>query len=144
MMFIGDYSGKIDAKGRLIIPSQFRKNWEGEEAFVVKQNIYDKALDLYPANAWKEEVARFTEKLNPYNRAHAALIREYYRGTAEVFFDNSGRVLIPKRLLDFVGITKEVIVVGVGEKIMIWDKQEYEKSAMTQDSFEDLVAKELG
>lgn len=143
-MFIGDYTGKIDAKGRLIVPSQFRKYCQEDETFVVKQNIYDKALDLYSGKAWKEEVTRFTEKLNPYNRAHAVLLREYYRGTAEVCLDGSGRILIPKRLLEFAGIAKMVIIAGVGEKIVIWGEESYRATEMTQEDFEDLVAKELG
>ncbi|PVX50935.1 division/cell wall cluster transcriptional repressor MraZ [Balneicella halophila] len=143
-MFIGDYTGKVDAKGRMIIPSQFRKNCNEGETFVVKQSIYDKSLDLFPAEAWKEEVARFTEKLNRYNRYHDKLIREYYRGTAEVSLDSSGRILLSQRLLDYAGIIKEVVVAGVGEKIVIWDKQSYDATEMTQEEFEDLIAKELG
>lgn len=143
-MFIGDYTGKIDAKGRMIVPSQFRRHCEETETFVVKQNIYDKALDLYSGKAWKEELARFTEKLNPYNRSHAALLREYYRGTAEVGLDSSGRILIPKRLLGFAGITKTVIVAGAGDRIVIWDEAAYQATEMTQETFENLVAKELG
>lgn len=143
-MFVGDYAGKIDAKGRMIVPSQFRKNCEEGASFVLKQNVYDKALDLYPGKSWKEEVARFTENLNSYNRTHAKLIREYYRGTAEVTLDGSGRILLPKRLLDFAGITKAVIVAGVGEKMTIWDEQAYDATAMEQEDFEELVAKTLG
>lgn len=143
-MLIGDYTGKIDAKGRMIVPSQFRKNCEEDETFVVKRNIYDKALDLYPGKAWKEEVVRFTEKLNPYNRTHAALLREYYRGTAEVVLDASGRILLPKRLLEFAGITKAVVIAGAGDKMVIWDEEAYRATTMTQEAFEDLVAKELG
>lgn len=143
-MLIGDYTGKIDAKGRMIVPSQFRKNCAEDEIFVLKRNVYDKALDLYPAVAWKEEVARFSEKLNPYNRTHAALLREYYRGTAEVVLDGSGRILLPKRLLEFAGITKSVVVAGAGDKMVIWDEEAYEAATMPQDVFEDLVAKELG
>ncbi len=104
-MFVGDYSGKIDVKGRMIIPSQFRKNCVGVEQFVVKRSIYDKvkrsiydkALDVFPVTTWDEEVARLRERLNPYNPKHSALLREFYRGTAEVALDSAGRVLLPKR-----------------------------------------------
>lgn len=142
-MFVGDYTGKIDAKGRMIVPSQFRKYCDEGETFVVKQSIYDKALDLYAGQDWKEEVCRFTEKLNRYNPTHSALLREYYRGTAEVVLDGSGRILIPKRLLDFAGISKAVVVAGAGDKMVIWDEQTYKATEMTQEAFEDLVAKEL-
>ncbi len=143
-MFVGDYSGKIDAKGRMIIPSQFRKNCAGVESFVIKKNIYDKALDVFPVTTWNEEVSRFRERLNPYNPKHAALLREFYRGTAEVSLDGSGRVLIPRRLLDFVNISKSVVIVGVGEKMVIWDEEIYESTQMSQGDFEKLVAEELG
>ncbi len=144
VMFVGDYLGKIDAKSRLIIPSQFRKNCEGEDTFVVKRNIYDKALDVFPAKTWGEEVARFRERLNAYNPKHSALLREFYRGTAELTLDGAGRILMPKRLLESVGISKSVVVVGVGEKMVIWDEETYENSAMSQDDFEKLVMEELG
>ncbi len=143
-MFVGDYSGKIDAKGRVIIPSQFRKNCGGVEQFVVKRSIYDKALDVFPVTTWNEEVARLREKLNPYNPKHSALLREFYRGTAEVALDSAGRVLLPKRLLESVGISRSVVIVGVGEKMVIWDENIYEQSMMSQEDFEKLVTEELG
>lgn len=143
-MFIGDYTGNVDAKARVIIPSQFRKNCKGTELFVIKRNVYEKALDLYPLEAWKEEVARFTAKLNPYNRLHTTLIREFYRGVAEVSLDSSGRILLPKRLMEYASIEKKVIVAGVGDKITIWDEATYEAQELSQDAFEDLLSKELG
>lgn len=143
-MFIGDYTGKVDAKARIIIPSQFRKNCKGTESFVIKRNVYEKALDLYPLEAWKEEVTRFTAKLNSYNRLHTTLIHEFYRGVAEVSLDASGRILLPKRLMEYASIKKEVIMVGVGDKIIIWDEAIYEAQELSQDAFEDLLSKELG
>ncbi len=143
-MFVGDYSGKIDAKGRMIIPSQFRKNCLEEVSFILKRSIYDKSLDLYTGEAWKAEAKRLGEMLNSYNREHAALLREYYRGAVELNLDASGRILLPKRLLDFAEITKEVVIVGVGEKMVVWSEQNYESIAVAQGDFEELVGKILG
>ncbi len=92
----------------------------------------------------QKEAKRFSEMLNPYNREHAALLREYYRGAVELTLDASGRVLLPKRLLDFAEITKEIVIVGVGERMVVWSEQNYEAVAVAQDNFEDLVSKVLG
>lgn len=143
-MFIGDYSGKIDAKGRVIIPAQFRRNCEGGERFVLKRNVYDKALDLYLYRAWVEELERFQSRLNPYNRMHNTLLREYCRGTAEVALDASGRILLPKKLLAYAEVEREVVIAGLGDKMVVWSEAVYEKMALSQDEFEENFAKTLG
>ncbi len=143
-MFVGEYSVKIDAKSRLLIPSQFRRNCGGEEMFVVKKSLYDTALDVFPATEWKTEVERFKEQLKSFNPKHLAMLREFYRGTAELSLDNTGRILMPKRLLEAVGISKAVVLVGQGDKMVIWDEETYENSAMSQEDFEKLVMEELG
>lgn len=143
-MFIGDYSGKVDVKGRMIIPSQFRKNCKGGERFVLKQNVFSQALDLYPYEEWAEELVRFKERLNFYNPAHSKLLIEYCRGVAEILLDKSGRILLPKRMVEYAGIEKCVVVVGAVEKIMIWDEKTYEAEQLSQTDFENLLVKTLG
>lgn len=143
-MFIGDYNGNMDAKGRLIIPSQFRKNCEGELRFILKKNIYDQALDLYPYKSWINEMETFRSKLNLYDKTHNTLLREYCRGTAEVSIDRSGRILLPKTLIEYAQIDKKVIIAGAGDKIVIWSKVIYESVALPQNDFEEILAKTLG
>lgn len=143
-MFIGDYNGNMDTKGRLIIPSQFRKNCEGELRFILKKNIYDQALDLYPYKSWINEMETFRSKLNLYDKTHNILLREYCRGTAEVSIDRTGRILLPKNLIEYAQIDKKVIIAGAGDKIVIWSKFIYESVALPQNDFEEILAKTLG
>ncbi len=143
-MFVGDYTGKIDGKGRLLIPAQLRKNCVGVEGFVVKKSFYSNSLELFPFEAWKKEVEEIKAKINRRNPQEGALLREIYRGIVEVAFDSAGRVLLPKHLLDKVKIEKSVAVVGVDDRIEIWDEGEYERAAFSQEELEKLLAEKLG
>lgn len=127
--FIGDYTCKIDEKGRTMLPAAFKKAMpvEARDTFVVKKDIYEKCLVLYPINEWESQVAIIRSRLNPYNKEHNAFLRNYYKGTAEVMLDATNRLLIPKRLLDEAGITKEAVLAGQDGKIEVWAKDAYEQ-----------------
>ncbi len=146
LSFIGDYTCKIDTKGRLVLPASLRKVLlaEGTSMLVVKKNVYEKCLDLFAQSEWEEQIARVKKRLNPYNREHAVLLREFFRGTAEVSMDSNGRLLLPKRLLDSVAITKEVVVAGQGGKMEIWDLDEYNKGALDEEAFMNTTSTILG
>lgn len=143
-MFVGDYTGKIDEKGRLLIPAYLRKKCVGVEGFVVKKSFYDNSLELFPMEAWEKEVAEIEERLNSRNPKHSVLLNELYRGVVEVALDGAGRVLLPKHLLEKVGIQKSVAVVGRGNRIMVWDDENYQSIALSDEELQKMIAEELG
>lgn len=144
--FIGDYQCKLDAKGRVLLPSAFRKllNGDSEGRCVLRKNLHDKCLDLYPMKEWARQIEMVRSKVNPFNKKHSGFLREFYRGTAEVLIDNNGRILIPKKFFDFAGFRKNVTLAGQDDKIEIWDAEAYEKPALTDEEFSSLANEILG
>ena len=146
-MFVGEYISKLDNKSRVIFPSQLKRQVpeaEQSAAFVLKRDIYEKCLVLYPMSEWERYTRILKKKLNPFNRKHAEFLREFYRGTAEVYLDNSSRFLIPKNLLDYIGGEKELVFAGQEGKVEIWAKAVYDREAMNNDSFTALAEETFG
>ncbi|MCK9254734.1 MAG: protein mraZ [Bacteroidales bacterium] len=146
-MFVGEYIVKLDAKGRIAFPSGLKKQIPSEDlekAFVVKKDIYESCLILYPEKEWDMHLSIMKRKLNPFNRIHAGIIRDYHRDSARVAFDGSYRLLIPKKLLEEINIEKELIFAGQEGKIEIWSKKAYESQRMDQEIFAKNIEEILG
>ncbi|MBQ6253906.1 MAG: protein mraZ [Bacteroidales bacterium] len=136
--FIGEYTSKIDDKGRMVFPSPFKSlmDPEGDMRLVVKKDIFAPCLEMYTFEEWERQSEKVKSKLNIFNRAHAAFWREYMRDRAVVEPDPKlGRVSIPKKLLESIGVTKEVVFSGNDYKIEIWAKEKYEASAISNEEF---------
>lgn len=139
-MFMGEYSHTIDAKGRLIVPSKFRESL-GDD-FVVTKGL-DGCLYVYDKVEW----TAFEQKLKTLpitNKDARQFARFFLAGAAGVEVDKQGRILIPNVLRDFASLQKDVVLLGVGSRIEIWDKALYEKNTYDDmDSIAEHMA-ELG
>jgi MraZ protein len=148
IIFIGDYTCKVDAKGRVLMPAAFKKQMPAtaQEKFVIKKDIYEKCLVLYPMDEWERQNQLIQKNINPYNKEHNRFIREFFKDTAEVELDSNNRFLIPARLLSMVDIDKEndVILAGQLGKIEIWSKKLYDNTSAEIDDFGNLANKILG
>jgi MraZ protein len=135
--FIGEYTCKLDSKGRVILPAAFKKQMSGnnQDRFVIKKDIFDKCLVLYPSEEWERQNKIIRKKINPYKKEHTTFLRQFFKGMAEVFLDGNNRLLIPKRLLDEVSVDKEVVMAGQFGKIEIWSKDLYEKIEVGDQEF---------
>jgi MraZ protein len=122
-MFMGEYIHTIDAKGRIIVPSKFREDL-GEE-FVITLGL-DGCLFAYPNSEWQT----FIEKLKtlPGTKEARQLQRYFMAGAAECQVDKQGRILIPIRLRESANLEKDIVFVGVLNKIEIWDKERWDKN----------------
>jgi MraZ protein len=143
--FIGDYVCKVDPKGRIMLPSAFKRQMpEGaSNVFVVKKDIYEKCLVFYTLDEWQRQNELIKANLNPYNKEHNLFLRNFFKGAAEVELDTSNRLLIPRRLLDEANIDKDSVLLGQGSKIEMWSKEMYEKIG-TEDDFATLAEKVMG
>jgi MraZ protein len=123
--FIGEYECKLDAKGRLMLPSSLRKQLDpsAQEKFVMNRG-FEKCLVLYPKNDWKY-ISEEVNKLNQYVKKNREFIRYFYRGATELGLDGTGRMLFPKRMLEYAGVEKEVVLFAYGNRIEVWDKETY-------------------
>lgn len=142
--FIGEYHCKVDAKGRIMLPAAFKKQLSpaSNDSFVVKKDIYEACLVMYPLEEWERQNAIIRSRINPYNPEHNRFVREFYKGAAEITLDGNNRLLLPRRLLDEVGIEGEVILAGQLGKIEIWAAGRYGK--MAPDDFARLAEKIMG
>lgn len=137
LSFIGEYSCKADSKSRIVVPASFRKAMlaAGEAVFVLRKNIYDPCLDMYPYREWERLAEELRMKLNCFDKTEAAFLREWYRGAQEVEMDGNGRILLPKRLLDEIGVGKEIVLAGQDGKIELWAAEAYRRSALGTEDF---------
>ncbi len=144
--FIGDYTCKVDVKGRIILPMAFKKQMpaDARDQFVVRKDIFENCLVLYSIEDWNEQLGKIRKRINPYNREHNQFLRNFFKGTAELTLDNSNRMLIPKRLLDLIGTDRDVVLAGQDGRIEIWAADAYEKLDMPPDDFANLAEKLMG
>lgn len=145
--FIGEYTVKIDDKGRMIFPSAFKGVFAPEEkiALVVKKDIFENCLQMYTWQQWEEESNQVKARLNFFKREHSEFWREYMRDRAVVEPDEKlGRITIPKKMLESIGAEKEMIFVGNDHKIEIWSKEQYNKKQMSSEEFIALAENILG
>ena len=144
--FIGDYTCRIDSKGRLIFPAAFKKQMQpaSPETFVVRRDIFEQCLVLYTAEDWHVQMKKIRSRINPYNREHNRFMRNFFKGTAELTLDGSNRILIPRKLVEIAGIEKEVVLAGQDGRIEIWAGEKYSTIDMPVDDFADLAEKLMG
>ncbi|MCH8535660.1 MAG: division/cell wall cluster transcriptional repressor MraZ [Flavobacteriaceae bacterium] len=142
---IGTYECKVDSKSRLSMPSGIKKQLlpKLEEGFVLKRSVFQKCLELYPMSEW-EVLMQKLNKLNRFKKKNNDFIRKFTAGVKLVEVDANGRLLIPKDLVAFSGIEKEVVVASAINIIEIWDKQVYEASIDDVDDFADLAEEVMG
>jgi MraZ protein len=141
--FIGEYTCKLDVKGRLMLPVAFKKQNTGsvQDRFIIKKDIFENCLVLYPIDEWERQNRLITKKLNPYNKEHNMFLRRFFKGMAEVILDSNNRMLVPKRLLDEVKADKEIIMAGQLGKIEIWAKDQYDSVNVGNDEFASMAEK---
>jgi MraZ protein len=144
--FIGEYACKVDVKGRVILPVAFKKQMPADacDHFVVRKDIFENCLVLYASEDWNRQLQKIRKRINPYNREHNMFLRNFFKGTADLFLDNNNRMLIPKRLLDLIGAERDVVLAGQDGRIEIWAADIYEKIEMPADDFANLAEKLMG
>ncbi|RYH75743.1 division/cell wall cluster transcriptional repressor MraZ [Flavobacteriaceae bacterium 144Ye] len=126
---IGSYECKVDAKGRLMLPAALKKQLSPvlQNGFVLKRAVFQSCLELYPMSEW-ELLMQKVNKLNRFKKKNNDFIRRFTAGVKMVEVDATGRLLIPKDLIAFSGISKEIVVSSAIHIIEIWDKDKYEQA----------------
>ena len=142
--FIGEYGAKVDDKGRVVFPSSFKSLMpaDSDMRFVIKKDIFADCLEMYTYAEWERQSLDVKSKLNFFNRDHAMFWREYMRNRAIVEPDAKiGRITIPKKLLESIGVTKEIIFSGNDYKIEIWSKEKFEQSGISNEEYIAIAGK---
>ena len=142
--FTGEYHNSLDTKNRLNIPAKFRKVLDpvNDRTFVITRG-FDKCLVLYPLEDWSK-VEEQLSKLSSIRGRHRSFVRSITRYATSVQYDGQGRIQIPDSLLGYSGIKKEVAVIGMINKIELWDpniisKIDASEEGLDDNSFDDLA-----
>ena len=140
--FIGEYTVKIDDKGRMVFPSAFKSlmSADGDMRFVINKDIFEDCLEMYTFEEWERQSSEVKSRLNFFNRDHAMFWREYMRDRAIVEPDGKvGRISVPKKLLEAIGVNKEVVFSGNDYKIEIWAREKFEEARISNEQYISLA-----
>ncbi len=137
MRFLGNIEAKTDSKGRAFLPAAFRKALQsaGEERIVMRKDVFQPCLVLYPGSVWDEQMDSLRQRLNRWNSAHQQVFRQFVSEVEAVSLDANGRFLIPKRYLNMAGIKQEIKFIGMGDTIEIWASEKTEQPFMDAEAF---------
>jgi MraZ protein len=144
--FIGTYECKADIKGRVMIPVTLKNQMAPvlNRGFVIKRAVFQPCLELYPMAEWENLMQKMNKK-NRFKKKNNDFIRRFSAGVKPVEIDATGRLLIPKNLVDIAGISKEVVLSSAINIIEIWDKESYERVLdETAENFADLAEEVMG
>jgi len=143
--FIGTIHAKTDVKGRVFLPASFRKVLQsiGDSSLILRKNIYQNCLDLYPESAWVQELDKFQTELYDWGdeKRQETLLSLSLVDVLEL--DSNGRILIPKKLLQSVNISNSVCFVGMNKFIKIWSADQLNKVIMDSEDLKSHVRKFL-
>ena len=138
-MFIGEYEHSVDVKGRIIMPSKLRENIG--EKFIVTKGL-DKCLFAYSKSEW----ANFEEKLKTLpltNKNARDFVRFFLSGAVECEIDRQGRFLVPANLRTYANIDKEIVIIGVGTRLEIWNKSSWTNYSSEENISADEIAENM-
>ena len=137
MRFLGNIEAKTDAKGRVFLPSVFRKVLQasGEELLVLRKDIYQKCLVIYPESVWNEKVDMLKAQLQPWKPSHQQMFRQFISEAEAISLDGNGRFLISKRLQKSAEIDQDVQFIGMDNTIELWSPQQLKQILKNDEDF---------
>lgn len=141
MRFLGNIEAKTDAKGRAFLPAVFRKVLQaaGEERLVMRKDIHQPCLVLYPESVWNEQMDALRDRLNRWNKEQQRVYRQFVWEAEVLALDGNGRFLIPKRYQKLAAIEQDIRFVGMGDSIEIWSCQQAASSQMEPEEFGEAI-----
>lgn len=142
--FTGEHECKLDAKGRLVLPSRLKSVLpEASKKSIIVRKGFESNLIIYPITEFQNIYSRINS-LNEFSSEQRKLKRNLFSGISQVDFDSSGRFLIPKNILSHCGIEREVILIGVGNIIELWNPKNYKDNLIkSSKEFSSLAQKYL-
>ncbi len=142
-MFMGEYQHNMDAKGRVIVPAKFRESLG--DSFVATRGL-DNCLFVYPMHEWSILEEKLTS-LPITSKNARTFVRFFFSGATECDLDKQGRVSIPANLRNYAGLEKEIVVIGLANRIELWSKEKWDEyMEAAEDASEDIAnaMEELG
>lgn len=141
--FNSEYDCKLDVKGRLALPAKVKSMLpDGVSNELVLRRGFESCLVLYPMLEYKKIYGR-VKSLSEFNEEYRKFQRSFFRGNVDVELDSAGRINIPKRMMEFAGLEKDVVLVGLGNRLEIWNPSDYEDNLILDDSEYSKMAEKL-
>jgi MraZ protein len=138
--FLGEYEATLDAKGRFLLPSGFKKQLpDGDSSFVINRG-FEKCLSVYPMKSWEPIFSKISD-LNDFDPKVREFRRYFLNGATLMELDSAGRLLVPQNLAAHAGLEKDIVLVSAVNKIEIWDKTKYQQffESFSAESFSKLA-----
>ena len=146
MRFTGTTDAKLDAKGRVFLPSDFRKQLaESDPRLVMKRDVYQPCLVIYPYAVWNAEVDALRARLNRWDPRQALLFRQFLANVEVFTLDGNGRFLISRKMLEACAITDRTVrFMGVDDRIEVWSVAQCDKQLMSDADYAESLAEIMG
>ena len=146
MRFLGNIEAKMDAKGRAFLPATFRKVLQagGEERLVLRKDVFQPCLVLYPESVWNEQMDLMRSRLSRWNKQQQAVFRKFVSEVEVLTLDGNGRFLIPKRYQHMAEIEQDIKFTGMGDTIEIWSVRQAEEQQMAAEDFGQALEELMG
>ena len=154
MRFLGNIEAKTDVKGRAFLPAVFRKvlqagdngsvDGDGSLRLVMRKDIFQPCLVLYPESVWNEQMDMMRSRLNRWNRQQQQVFRQFVSDVELLTLDGNGRFLIPKRYQRMAEIDQDIKFVGMGDTIEIWSNAKAEEQQLSPAEFEAAIEQMMG
>ena len=147
MNFSAEKEATFDEKGRVVLPADFKNEMGGNipgGQLAIEIDPYEKCLNIYPMPEWEIQIAKIKSKLNRDNKQHSRMLDSFYRRFKIVPVPESCRINVPNNFMEKVGITKEVVFTGQGDRMRLWDAAEYNRYVESFDDYEENYTRLFG
>ena len=146
MRFLGNIEAKTDQKGRVFLPSVFRKELQasGEERLIMRKDVHQKCLVLFPESAWNRRMKALFERAEEFDEQEREAVRMYMSEVALLTLDGNGRLLIPKQFLQEAEIDSSVRFIGMNDTIELWNPANVEGPQLPQELFAEKLKQIMG
>lgn len=137
MRFLGNIEAKTDTKGRAFLPAVFRKVLQasGEDCLMLRKDVFQKCLVLYPESVWNERIDLLKTQLKPWKQSHQQMFRQFVSEAEVVTLDGNGRFLISKRLQKIAEIDQDIQFIGMDNTIEIWSPKNLLQTLKPEEEF---------
>ncbi len=144
--FSAKYEALIDDKGRVVLPAAFKKAMGdmAEQPLVIEKDVFKACLNIYPQKFWEMRLEEIRARLNPYDEHDDELLDEIYENFCTLIMAPNGRINIPPDFRDHASIVKDVVFVGKGESITMWDRKIYGEAKKQRKPLRDMYRERLG
>ncbi len=147
MNFSSKKEATFDEKGRVVLPADFKNEMGGSipgGQLAIEKDPHEKCLNVYTMDEWEKRIAQVTSKLNRDNRQHSRILDMFYSNFKIIQVPDSCRMNVPKNFLDLVGISKDVMFTGQGNRIRLWDAAEYDRYTQTWEDYGSFFDRVVG